>query len=117
MSNITVTTERIAHLMATAEWDVKTIFGKCTVVTAKLENGFILVESSACVDPANYDEKLGENICKDKIREKLWELEGYALQKAVYEGRDSEIAEKVAGVFSDAVKDLEQRLKGTGYLR
>lgn len=117
MSNITVTTERIAYLMATAEWDVKTIFDKCTVVTAKLENGFVLVESSACVDPENYDEKVGENICKNKIREKLWELEGYALQKSVYEGRDSEIAEKVAGVVSEAVENLERRLMGTGYLR
>ena len=84
MSKITVTKERIKHLMDTAQYDVKTVFGKCTIVTAQLENGFIMVESSACVDPANYDPAMGERICKDKIRDRLWELEGYALQKAIH---------------------------------
>ena len=83
-SKITVTRERIDHLMNTATFNVQTAFDKCTIVTAQLENGYILTESSACVDPANYDQKYGEKICKDKIREKLWELEGYALQKAVH---------------------------------
>lgn len=76
---------RIDHLMDTATYDVKTVHDKCTVVVAKLENGFILTESSACVDPANYDAAMGERLCKDKIRERLWELEGYALQKSLYE--------------------------------
>ena len=84
MSNITVTQSRIEHLMETAEIEAWTVFDKCTVVVAKLENGFILVESSACVDPANYDPELGEDICRAKIKERLWELEGYALQKAVH---------------------------------
>lgn len=83
-SKITVTKERIDHLMNTATFNVQTVFDKCTIVTAQLENGYILTESSACVDLANYDQKYGEQICKDKIRGKLWELEGYALQKAVH---------------------------------
>lgn len=84
MSNITVTSERINHLVETAEYRVMTCFDKCTVVVAQLENGFIMVEASACVDPANYDSELGERICVAKIKEKLWELEGYALQKALH---------------------------------
>lgn len=84
MSKITVTKERIDHLMNTAAFETFTAAGKCTIVVAQLENGFIITESSACVDPANYDAILGEKICKDKIRERLWELEGYALQKAVH---------------------------------
>lgn len=87
MSNLTVTQERIDHLMDTAVFDVRTTLEKCTVVTAQLENGFILVEASACVDPANYDQDMGESICKEHMRSRLWELEGYALQKAVYEGK------------------------------
>lgn len=87
MSNITVTQERIDHLMATADIRVETIFGKCTSVAVQLENGFILTESSACVDPANYDPKIGEEICLEHIRNKLWELEGYALQDRVYWGK------------------------------
>ena len=84
MSKITVTKERIERLMKTAKFETSTVFGKCTIVAAQLENGFVLVESSACVDPANYDAAMGERICKDKIKERLWELEGYALQKGVY---------------------------------
>lgn len=80
-----VDSARIDHLMETATFDVRTVHGKCTIVVAKLENGFILTESSACVDQSNYELALGEEICKDKIRERLWELEGYALQKSLYE--------------------------------
>lgn len=84
MSNIRVTANKIDHLMQTAKVETDTVFGKCTVVAMQFENGFIMVESSACVDPANYDKAMGERICKDKIRDRLWELEGYALQKAVH---------------------------------
>ena len=47
---------------------------------ATLPNGFIIVESSSCVDPANYNQSLGEQICMDKIVGKIWYLEGYKLQ-------------------------------------
>lgn len=54
--------------------------GKCTVVVAQLPNGFILTESSACVDPANYDVNIGIECCKKRIIDKIWLLEGYRLQ-------------------------------------
>ena len=76
----TVTQEDIDKLMESAEIDVKTVFEKCTLVTVKLANGFVLTESSACVDKANYDEELGKEICLERIENKLWELEGYKLQ-------------------------------------
>lgn len=75
-----VTQEHIDSIMDKSEFDVKTIYGKVTVVTAKLPNGFTIVESSACVDPSNYDETLGVDICKKRIENVLWQLEGYVLQ-------------------------------------
>ena len=63
--------------------EVSTLGGKCTVVRATLRNGFELVESSACVSPENYDEKLGEKICMDKIKDKVWFLLGFLLQTGV----------------------------------
>lgn len=84
MSKITVTKEKIDHLMKTADYAVMTAFGKCTIVAAQLENGFVIVKASACVDPTNYDADLGEKLCKEQIREELWKLEGYVLQKGVY---------------------------------
>lgn len=56
--------------------------GKTTIVHAQLANGFELVESSACVDPANYDEKIGEEICVKRIQDKVWHLLGFLLQTA-----------------------------------
>lgn len=79
-SNITVTEKQIDDLMEATTFEVMTVFDKCTIVAAQLPNGFVLTESSGCVDPANYDPSMGEDICKLKIRDKLWMLEGYALQ-------------------------------------
>lgn len=80
----TVTQLQIDALMAGSEFEVRTIYDKVTVVVAKLPNGFTIVESSGCVDPANYDEAIGVEICKQKIEDKLWYLEGYLLQEQLY---------------------------------
>lgn len=84
MSNVRVYPEQINHLWENAEkhWDV--IFGKCTVLTVKLGNGFVLTESSGCVDPENFDDAIGRECCEKRIRDKLWMLEGYALQKGIH---------------------------------
>lgn len=80
----TVTQNDIDKLMEQAEIEVATVFDKCTVVIARLANGFVITESSACVDPANYDAALGQAICIERIKNKLWELEGYCLQKSLH---------------------------------
>ena len=59
-----------------------TMGSKTTVVRAVLKNGFEIVESSSCVSAGNYDEKLGEEICMERIRNKIWELLGFLLQTA-----------------------------------
>lgn len=84
MSDIKITKERIDALLSEADIRTLTLFGKCTVVTAKLKNGFVLTADSACVDPANYDKRTGERICLEHIANKLWELEGYRLQWDVF---------------------------------
>lgn len=85
MSDIKVTQEQIDALLNNADIRVETVFGKCTTVAVKLRSGFILTESSACVDPANYDDQLGKKLCLQHIENRLWELEGYALQKCLAE--------------------------------
>lgn len=80
MSNITITQDHIDAIINESHIETKTIFGKCTVVSCQLPNGFIIVESSACVDPDNYDEAMGKEICIERIKNKVWELEGYLLQ-------------------------------------
>ena len=80
MAKNTVTQQQIDDIIANSTIDIQTVLGKCTIVTAQLPNGFIIVESSACVDPINYDEKLGSEICLNRIKNKVRELEGYKLQ-------------------------------------
>lgn len=80
-----ITQEDIDKLLQEAEVGVATVHDKCTLVSVKLKNGFVITESSACVDPENYNVEAGFDICMDHIASKLWELEGYALQKKLYE--------------------------------
>jgi hypothetical protein len=80
-----VTKEHIHNLLQTAEREVFTSFGKVTIVVLKLKNGFTLVESSGCVDPKNYDEAYGAQICLDKMEDQLWKLEGYLLQNKLFD--------------------------------
>lgn len=80
MTTISVTQEQIDEIIRNSIIKVDTLWDKCTVVAANLPSGFIIVESSACVDPANFDAKVGFDICMERIENKIWELEGYKLQ-------------------------------------
>lgn len=81
----TVTEEHIEEIMSHSKVTVQTLFDKCTVVACQLPSGFVIVESSACVDPANYDVDMGTEICMKRIVDKVWELEGYRLQADLYD--------------------------------
>lgn len=81
----TVTKPQIDELLEKSEIKVETVYGKVTIVSCKLPNGFVITESSGAVDTANYDKKIGTEICMARIENKLWELEGYVLTKQLYE--------------------------------
>lgn len=82
--NNTVTKEQINSILENATYIIHTILDKTTIVVAILPSGFTIVESSSCVDPANYNEAIGSEICKKRIENKVWELEGYVLQNRLY---------------------------------
>lgn len=83
MSN-TVTKEQVQEIMENSEFEVfHKVFGKQCIVVAKLPNGFTVVGESACVDPSNYVESIGEEIAKKRIENRIWELEGYKLQNTL----------------------------------
>ena len=81
----TVDEEYVEWLIQNSEIEVNTVFDKCTVVSCKLPNGFVIVESSACVDPDGYDKNMGYEACMNRIVNKVWELEGYRLQQMLWE--------------------------------
>ena len=65
------------------EVHTSTIGEKTTLVRCVLVNGFEIVEASACVDPDNYSEKIGGEVCLDKIKDKIWGFLGFLLQTGV----------------------------------
>lgn len=70
--------EHIDSLMEAAEYKTfHKVFDKQCIVVAKFPSGFTIVGESACIDHKNYDEKIGFDIAKSRIENRLWELEGY----------------------------------------
>lgn len=90
----TITEEYIEEIIENSEFDVHTVFNKCTVVTCRLPNGFVISDYAACVDPKNYDENMGIEICHERIKNKIWELEAYRLQQWLWEETTLEEAEE-----------------------
>jgi hypothetical protein len=76
----TVIQSYIDGILENSEVQDYIIFDKVTVVHVKLPNGFVLTETSGCIDPANYNHQLGLEVCMQKIEDKIWYLEGYLLQ-------------------------------------
>lgn len=98
MTNM-ITEEMVQEILDNSEFIVDTLFDKCTLVSCKLPNGFVITESSACVDQANYNEEIGFEICMERITNKVWELEGYRLQNELYEAErdeDEDVCEECA---------------------
>lgn len=67
-------------------------YDSCTVVTMRLPNGFVLVESSGCIDPLAYNHDLGVEICMKALKRRIWQLEGYRGKQAFHDGQESEDA-------------------------
>lgn len=53
-----------------------------TVCSMTLDNGFSVRGESACVDPANFDEKIGQSLAYKQAFDKLWPLFGFRLAEA-----------------------------------
>lgn len=57
--------------------------GKTTVCILTLQNGFEVVGSSGCVDPANFVQAIGEKIAYERALDQVWAFEGYLLQEHI----------------------------------
>ena len=51
--------------------------GKTTIVHLHLPSGFEIVESASCVDPDRYDSSIGYETAMRRLKDRVWELEGY----------------------------------------
>jgi len=80
-SKVSISQENVDNFIKEVYTD--TIGEKTTLVRAVLVNGFEIVEASSCVDAANYSQEIGEEVCLERIKNKIWELLGFLLQTAV----------------------------------
>jgi hypothetical protein len=83
--NQKITQTDIDTILDKSQMEIIELFGKCTVVAVQLQNGFIISESSTCDDPANYNKEMNVQICLERIKNKIWELEAYKLQSMLPE--------------------------------
>lgn len=55
-----------------------------TLCVLVLKNGFTVTGESACASPENFDAEIGRKVARDKAKEKIWALEGYALRNRLH---------------------------------
>lgn len=58
-----------------------------TICHLVLKNGFSVRGESACVDPRNFRQEIGEELAFKKAEARVWELEGYLLAERRYLNR------------------------------
>ena len=84
--SLRVPEEYVDHLMNQVVYETARVGESTTTVAMAFLNGFSVSEGkSACLDPNNFDEELGSQYAVEsaaaKAKDKIWELEGYALLK------------------------------------
>ena len=56
-----------------------------TICQLFMENGYVILGMSACVDKTKYNKSLGEKYSYEDAINKAWPLEGYLLAHQLYE--------------------------------
>ena len=56
-----------------------------TICAITLKNGFTVVGESACIDPNNFDQVIGQQVAYNNAFEKIWQLEGYRIKSQLAE--------------------------------
>lgn len=86
-----ITKEDIDKILSKTLVKVEKYGDKTVVLMATLPNGFVIIESSSCIDPVNFNMSIGEQICMDKLVDKIYELECYKLQSKLHEEQTNNI--------------------------
>lgn len=84
-NNNRVTEDMISELLVNADIQEHIFWNKELIVSYRLVNGFTITGRGACVDPANFDIKIGRDVALEDAKNQLWQLEGYRLQWKLFE--------------------------------
>ena len=73
-------------IQAKVQKTVYTVLPETTTTVCQLfmENGYLILGTSACVDPAKYNQALGEKYAYEDAINKAWPLEGYLLAEEIF---------------------------------
>lgn len=71
----------LSDIQAKIKRTVYTVLPDTTTTVCQLfmENGYVILGTSACVDPAKFNKALGEKYAYEDAINKAWPLEGYLL--------------------------------------
>ena len=58
-----------------------------TVCQLVMKSGYVVIGTSACVDPKNFNQATGERIAYENAINALWPLEGYLLAESRFLSR------------------------------
>lgn len=77
----------LSDMTAKVKQTVYTVLPDTTTTVCQLfmENGYVIIGTSACVDPANYSKATGEMYAYEDAINNLWPLEGYLLAEEIYQ--------------------------------
>jgi hypothetical protein len=78
----------INEMIEKSQVKVVKAFGRCTMVAVQLPNGFIITETITSVDTASYNKETNTQICLERIKHKISELEAYKTQSVAIQSRN-----------------------------
>lgn len=85
-----ISQKRIREIMDESLYEVWEPYPGITIVAMNLPNGYTLVESSGCVDPAEYDRELGIQLCKNALERRVWQLYGFMRKQEYSDAKGGE---------------------------
>ncbi len=78
-----------------------------TICQLTLQNGFVVVGTSACIDKNSFSKEIGEQEAYKNALDKVWELEGYLLKQRLYETQSNTCESRYA-TFGEALEVLKK---------
>lgn len=81
------TSVTLPGMQAKVQKTVYTVLPDTTTTICQLfmENGYVILGTSACVDPAKFNKALGEKYAYEDAINKAWPLEGYLLAEEIFQ--------------------------------
>ncbi|WP_051633626.1 Gp49 family protein [Bacillus sp. UNC41MFS5] len=81
----------INEIIEKSQVKVVKAFGRCTMVAVRLPNGFIITESISSVDEASFNEETNTQVCLERIKHKISELEAYKTQSLAIQSSNKNV--------------------------